>query len=238
MPVKSLINTVLRRPELWAFLACVIVFLAWPQLDLIVASAFYENGHFYADEYPIVRAIYWLFARIHFLYLLGFIAAISYFSVKKQPIKRKASVFLLITLILGPGILVNIVLKDNSLGRPRPVHIQEFGGENHWTPVFHYSGECKKNCSFVSGHAAIGFYWLAFAWLGRRKQWLIAGFSMGAIVGFTRIIQGGHFLSDVIFAGWFTYFTYALIAYVMGIKHTHSSTESNIAKDANKQHNH
>lgn len=217
MQINTLFNTLFRRPETWAFLACVVVFLAWPQLDLIVASAFYENGRFYANDYPIVRAIYWFFARVHFLYLLGFIAAIVFFSVRKQPVKRKATVFLLLSLILGPGILVNTILKDNSLGRPRPVHIQEFGGEFTWTPVFHYSGECKKNCSFVSGHAAIGFYWLAFAWLGRRRQWLIAGFTMGAIVGFTRIIQGGHFLSDVIFAGWFTYFTYALIAYYLGL---------------------
>lgn len=214
----------LKRPEAPLFALCVAVFLIWPDLDKIVASAFYKNGEFYANNSPIVRAIYWFFARVHFVYLLGFIAAIIYFAAKKQTIKRKSTTYLLVALILGPGVLVNIVLKDNSLGRPRPVHIQEFGGEMKWTPVFHYSGECRKNCSFVSGHAAIGFYWLAFAWLGRRKQWLVAGFSLGAIVGFTRIIQGGHFLSDVIFAGWFTYFTYALLAKWLLPAH-HSSDE-------------
>lgn len=217
-------NTILQafrflvsRPETWLFLGCVVLFLVWPNLDKTVASAFYQNGEFYANQNSVVRAIYWLFARIHFVYLLLFLGAIIYFAIKKIPSKRKSATYLLLALILGPGILVNIVLKDNSVGRPRPVHIQEFGGTMTWTPVFHYSGECRKNCSFVSGHAAIGFYWMAFAWVGRRRAWFIAGLSMGAIVGFTRVIQGGHFLSDVIFAGWFTYFTYALLAKIMGM---------------------
>jgi len=100
---------------------------------------------------------------------------------------------------------VNIILKDNSLGRPRPVHIEHFGGTHEFTKTFYYSGECTKNCSFVSGHASIGFYFMALAWIYRCRQWLYFGIFCGLAIGFARIVQGGHFLSDVIFAGWAIY---------------------------------
>jgi len=31
------------------------------------------------------------------------------------------------------------------------------------------------------------------------------------LIGLTRMLQGGHFLSDVVFSGWFIWLTYWLI---------------------------
>lgn len=206
------------RPDILAFVACIILFLAMPNLDLKIASLYYKENSFYLNDNLFVQFIYWFFARIHALYLLAFIGAIIYGYYRKQHAIKKKAIFLLLCAILGPGIIVNLVLKDNSLGRPRPRHIEALGGEMIYSPPFYYSGECKRNCSFVSGHAAIAFFLLAFAWVRHRRIWLVYGVALGLVVGFVRILQGGHFLSDVIFAGWVTYFTCVAVAYKMGIK--------------------
>ena len=72
--------------------------------------------------------------------------------------------FLVVTLIIGPGIIVNYILKDN-FGRARPKDIIEFHGTKNFTKIFMISNQCTKNCSFPSGHAAIGFYFTAFAYI-------------------------------------------------------------------------
>ncbi|SMF31711.1 Membrane-associated enzyme, PAP2 (acid phosphatase) superfamily [Alteromonadaceae bacterium Bs31] len=227
MSNTRLISTIrkLARIDLLLMIACAIIFLIWPELDLAVAANYYADGKFIFADNAFIRFIYLLFAKIHIAYLLGFIIAIIICTRKQWLHSRKKWTFLLIALLLAPGLLVNTILKDNSLGRPRPQHIEEFGGKDQFTPVFYYSGACKKNCSFVSGHAAIGFYLMAVAWVRQRRIWLFYGVILGSLVGFVRIVQGGHFLSDVIFAGWFTYFTYLLLAKAMSMQLTPASTE-------------
>lgn len=213
---KKTLPTTIFRIDIIAFSACVIFFLAFPFIDLKIASLYFNGEHFIYGNNSFVRFVYDLFARIHIVYLLIFIGGL-FFSIKvKRPALKSHYSYLLLSLILGPGLLVNTILKDNTLGRPRPVHIQEFNAEMKYVAPFVYSGECKKNCSFVSGHAAIGFFLMAMAWIRQRRIWLVFGVILGAFVGYIRIVQGGHFLSDVVFAGWFTYFTYVLIARFMG----------------------
>lgn len=201
--------------DLIGLATCIAIFLVWPQLDLQVAANYYNGSEFTYANKPFIRFIYLLFAKIHVVYFVALLIAIIIATRKGWMLARRKAVFLLLTLVIGPGILVNLVLKDNGPGRPRPQHITQFGGDMTYAPAFHYSGECHKNCSFVSGHAAIGFYLLAVAWVRQRRIWLVYGVILGALVGFTRILQGGHFLSDVIFAGWVTYFTCKLTAYYL-----------------------
>ena len=195
-----------KRADWILFIVCVIFFLMFPNLDLIVANVFYQE-RFYFDDYLWVKTIYWVFAKISGLVLLIYLRMILFYKKSKQAQKLRAVCFLLVTLLIGPGLLVNTVLKNNSVGRPRPVHVQEFGGDATYTPVFHYSGMCQKNCSFVSGHSAMGFYFIALFWLFPRRRVFLAGLAIGIVVSFVRIVQGGHFLSDTVFAGWVVYFT-------------------------------
>ena len=61
--------------------------------------------------------------------------------------------------------------------------------------------EAKLNKSFPSGHAASGFHLCTMALLfkGKWKLLSICLFSTwGTLVSLGRILQGGHFLSDVI----------------------------------------
>ena len=114
--------------------------------------------------------------------------------------------YLIAVVAIGPGLVVNVVFKDHW-GRARPRDVVEFGGAKAFTPAFVISDQCPKNCSFVAGHPSMAFAMVALALVAARKRraWLIAlALTVGAVVGFGRIVQGGHFLSDVVFSAIFT----------------------------------
>ncbi|MEY4591570.1 MAG: hypothetical protein RIR18_465, partial [Pseudomonadota bacterium] len=125
----------------------------------------------------------------------------SFVILRWQPSRRILG-FLLAAAIIGPHLLVGIGLKEN-VGRARPANIVEFGGWQTFTPAFVVSDQCQKNCAFVSAHVASSAFLMAFGWLGApvmRRRWLWAGAGFAAILGLARMAQGGHFLSDVVFA--------------------------------------
>ena len=118
-------------------------------------------------------------------------------------VSPRIAAFVVAALALGPGLVVNTLLKDNW-GRPRPSTIAEFFGPNHYVPPLLPSDQCSDNCSFPSGHAALGFWLVAFAFLAPppwRRVAVLAALGFGGGVGLIRIAQGGHFLSDVAFSG-------------------------------------
>jgi membrane-associated phospholipid phosphatase len=108
---------------------------------------------------------------------------------------------------LGPGLLVNVLLKDNW-GRPRPIEVTQFGGTDRYVPWWDPRGTCDSNCSFVSGDVAGAVWTLAPSALAP-PQWRAlaygASLALGAGMAAVRVMQGGHFVSDVIFAGVFTF---------------------------------
>ena len=122
---------------------------------------------------------------------------------------RRASLFVILLLAAGPGLVVNTGFKDNW-GRPRPRNVAEFGGKSEFLPVWEL-GERGGGRSFPSGHASLGFYLMAPFFLlfgrSRREAWLVlaVGLAWGAFVGFGRMTQGGHFLSDVLWAAGMVY---------------------------------
>jgi lipid A 4'-phosphatase len=123
----------------------------------------------------------------------------------KQPklILTSWAFFLFTTALIAPGLIVNTVLKDN-FGRARPSQIQEFNGTKKFTAAFVMTNQCDENCSFSSGHAAMGFYFSALAYVAAglyfSRIYMIT-IIFGSMVGLSRIIMGGHFASDVIISG-------------------------------------
>jgi lipid A 4'-phosphatase len=115
----------------------------------------------------------------------------------------RAMVFLLSTAAVGPGLLVETLLKSNW-GRARPKDITMFGGESAYTSPFVIAHECARNCSFVSGHAAIAFWLTAYTFL-LPPPWRARGLWIGVVIGLAvsvvRVMQGAHFASDVAAAG-------------------------------------
>ncbi|MFY8106679.1 MAG: phosphatase PAP2 family protein [Elstera sp.] len=177
------------------------LFIALPEIDRGVAGLGYEPGVGFAlgQRFPFLalhNAVPVLIALIPIGALAGWLS---------RKLSGRETVFLLLAVGLGPGLLANTILKDNW-GRARPSHTVEFGGTKQFSPPLIPADQCAKNCAFVSGDAAGGFAFLAPALLmplAWRRRAVMAALSAGVIFGANRILQGGHFLSDVVFAGFF-----------------------------------
>src|SRR5262249_2448713 len=79
---------------------------------------------------------------------------------RKLLIPGRAVVFLIVTMILAPGLMANVILKDHW-GRPRPIDITQFGGNEHFVAWWDPRGDCRTNCAFVSGGVAGAFLTIA-----------------------------------------------------------------------------
>ena len=218
--------------KLTLFLASVLLFSFFPNLDLEVTALFYSAQEgFYLNKHPVVEGVYRAFAKIHFVYLLLLVVLLA-LPLKWMPsglkLCKKRMRFLLVLLFLGPGLLVNVALKDNSTGRARPNDVSQFGGDRQYSTPFVVANQCHHNCSFVSGHASAGFFLIALAWVFRSTHWLVIGTLVGAIVGFGRVVQGGHFLSDVVFCFWVMYFTMSIMARVYKLPLSKPKQESTV----------
>ncbi|WP_339133847.1 MAG: phosphatase PAP2 family protein [Candidatus Electrothrix sp. GW3-4] len=145
---------------------------------------------------------------------------IGFFKAQFAPWRKKA-VFILLLLALGPGLVINVLLKG-QLGRPRPRQIVEFGGQYEFTQCWQ-PGTGGSNSSFPSGHAAIAFFLMApwFVLHDKKKRWaeafLMSGLLFGTLVGIARILQGGHFVSDILWAGGLLYLVGSLLGLFLGV---------------------
>lgn len=204
-------------------LAIALLFLASPELDIWLHQFFYRAGEgFFLKKLPLFTFIYHAVRYTVYVLIVVFVALLAiHLCFRKQwgIFGRREVVFLALTLALGPGLLVNTIIKDNW-GRARPSQIVEFGGTKQFTPPFIITDQCEKNCSFVSGHASVGFYFVAFAFLfpAYRRRILIASTVAGIGIGIVRMAQGGHFASDVIFSGVFVYLMTCLLYEVLYMK--------------------
>ncbi len=123
------------------------------------------------------------------------------FKIDSLKIRTSFLLFPILTLITGPGILVNLIGKE-LWGRPRPINCIELNGDKQFQNVFNLNPS-NKDKSFPSGHAASGFHLCTVA-LFFNKAWryrlLILFVIWGVLVSASRILQGGHFLSDALAA--------------------------------------
>jgi lipid A 4'-phosphatase len=198
--------------------ATLLLLLLVPQIDLWVSSWFYvpQRGFVLRDWAP-TAFIYHMASWIPLAIGLVVVVAAAWLFLMQRPLwrfDRKALLFIVLSIVLGPGLLANTILKDHW-GRARPLQIEAFGGPRHFTPAPLPAAECIRNCSFVSGHAALGFSLVAFAFLlppGRaRHKGIAAAIVFGGFIGLVRIAQGGHFLSDVVWAGLLIFGTTVLL---------------------------
>ena len=196
------------RKGFWPFTAAAVVFsLLFPRFDLWVAGLFWRDGGFFLRDAGWVALLYdygpW---PALFTALAGFVVWFIAWVRGRDGlagIPRRKAAFVLLALLLGPGILVNSVAKEFS-ERARPAQVQAFGGERDYAgPLQWRSGQCASNCSFVSGHAASGFFFVALSFVLAGTAARIAfwgGITFGSLIGLARMAAGGHFLTDVVFA--------------------------------------
>jgi len=188
------------------------VFGVYPQLDLDSAGLFFDP---HTHAFPFAAEPWMPYARdaarviSALLVAPAAIAAVGKLTLPRvrMLIGGRAALFLILTLALGPGILANTILKDHW-GRPRPSQVTAFGGTETFRAWWDPRGDCPKNCSFIAGEPSGAFWTLAPAALAP-PQWRALAYAgaltFGAVVGVIRMAGGGHFFSDVVFAGVFMF---------------------------------
>jgi membrane-associated PAP2 superfamily phosphatase len=189
-----------------------LVFGLYPQLDIAIEAPFYDPAAdgFWARIDPTFNGLRDLARAIITLLIAPAAIAVLFKLVwPRRPmlIPGRAVVLLTSTLALGPGIVTNVALKSHW-GRPRPIDVAEFQGEQHFVPWWDPRGDCPDNCSFVAGEPSGAFWTLAPAALAPpawRPLAYAGAVTFGATIGLVRMIAGGHFFSDVVFAGFFTF---------------------------------
>lgn len=181
-------------------------FVVWPEMDLAVSGLFAgpEQGFFLRHNSILIGLGKTAFYGARLLALLFAVCAFASVVFKRAVggLRAKSWLFLLLCLLVGPGLLANVVFKDHW-GRARPREIVAFGGVKTFTPALLFSDQCKRNCSFVSGDGAFGFFLpsLAYVVAPRRRRALFWGcMGLGAVFSGARIMLGAHFLSDVLYA--------------------------------------
>lgn len=111
--------------------------------------------------------------------------------------------FILLCVAIGPGLIVNVALKDHW-GRPRPRQIIEFGGK--FTYVQPLVPSAARGKSFPCGHCSVGYLYAVGWWVWRRRhpRWavisLVVGLTLGTLLGLGRMATGAHFLSDAVWS--------------------------------------
>jgi lipid A 4'-phosphatase len=189
-----------------------LLFGLYPRLDIDLARPFFDPaaGGFWASVNPVLNSLRDLSRLIVSLLVAPAILAIVVKLVlPRRPllIPGRAALLMVITLALGPGLVTNVLLKSHW-GRPRPIDIVEFGGDQHFVAWWDPRGDCPDNCSFVAGEPSGAFWTLAPAALvppAWRALATAAALAFGAGIGFVRLAGGGHFFTDVVFSGIFTF---------------------------------
>jgi membrane-associated PAP2 superfamily phosphatase len=189
-----------------------VTFALHPQIDLELSKLFYQPDRVApwsaaATPMPQLRDLAaWIIMAVA---APAFVALAMKLLLPRRPflIPGRAVVFLIATLALAPGLLANVILKD-QWGRPRPSYVVAFGGTDEFVPWWDPRGECPKNCSFIAGEPSGAFWTLAPAALAP-PQWRALAYAsamaFGAGVGVLRMAAGAHFFTDVVFAGVFTF---------------------------------
>jgi lipid A 4'-phosphatase len=205
----------MQRPlYLWILPLLILALIApWTAAWDLAISHYFYNEHL---------ASWSSHSYFTFMYRFGYLPAIvtalasltfliySYFRARWQALRAPAWI-LLLSLVIGSGILVNTVLKPHW-GRPRPRQIEEFGGKFSFRAFYEKPfSKCENqgSChSFPSGHVSTGFYFLAFFIIGKRfrnRSILIYGSAfclfLTLSLALSRIAQGGHFFTDILCAG-------------------------------------
>ena len=204
-------------------------------LDIGVSSLFFsDQGWHLKKTAPWI----WLYEYGTLPALLLGIASLIYvlasLFVKKLAIGRMKALLILLTLVIGPGLLVNSAFKDRW-GRPRPRQIQQFDGRWEYREAFE-PGIPGKGNSFPCGHASMGFYFIVLYYVYRDRNRITrigiaaSALAFGSLIGVARIVQGGHYLSDVIWSAGMTNITAAALFYLLIDRQQTSADQDDASK--------
>jgi lipid A 4'-phosphatase len=200
------------RRLLWAAIgvaaAIGAILVVIPRLDLELSSLVYDaEGGFILDRYGLVLLVSRAVTVACWIAIAGALLLIVANRVAARPVLwglgTSRLLLILLTFVLGPGLLVNSVLKQH-VGRARPVEIVQFGGSAQFTRAATPASQCPRNCAFPSGDAAAAFA-LAAVGVATGSTALLGGaLAIGVFVSAVRVLTGAHFVSDVAFSALLT----------------------------------
>lgn len=198
------------RSVIAAIMAISIVAWLQPSLDTSIAAFFYcpIEGFWLALD-PLLKALRSagrMVPTIIIVWVVALIAIRMFRSRAWQWPNDTNLVFLTGAFAIGPGVVVNLILKEHW-GRSRPEAIDTFGGTAHYTSPWWPWGECATNCSFVSGEASTAMVLIAFAFICHHafRLPIIAATTMWTLViSGNRMAMGAHFFTDVVISALLT----------------------------------
>ena len=205
-----------------------LLFVDLPKTDLWIVALVYDER---AGEWPFASLLFFDALNRHFenvFVIAGASASLACILAYRlgfgSPQWQRVGVFLLLSLAVGPGLIVNGVF-NNAWGRPRPVDTVQFGGTQEFRRITNpgAGGAPERGGagrSFPSGHAAAAFWSTSlffvarYLWPQRALLTLGVTVGIGLLVGTGRILAGRHYPSDVLWAGVIVFSISGLIAYL------------------------
>jgi lipid A 4'-phosphatase len=187
------------------FIILAIFVTVGPELDVYISSLFFNEDKKFLIEsyYPISILFRKILLPLLLIYIFVLPFILRFFPLEKIYFGYKFSLseifYVWISGIVTMLLVVNIVLK-NMWGRARPNDVSYFSGFQDFTPWYKITNSCAFNCSFVSGDSSVGFLLVIFYFITKKSVYLYLGLILGSVLGFIRIIAGGHFFSDIIFS--------------------------------------
>jgi len=117
---------------------------------------------------------------------------------------RRRALYVLLVIAIGPGLVVNLIVKDHW-GRPRPVHVKEYGGQYDYVPPGRIGHTPDK--SFVCGHCSVGYVFFVLYFLSQNHKlvYFLLTLVLAWGMGFIRMTAGGHFVSDILWSGYLVF---------------------------------
>lgn len=190
-------------------LGALFVVLEWSGADVWLSSHFYDAN---LKQWPfkdawLIQKVFHKGGRLVFFSLAGIIllsAIASWRSNSALHKHRKALVFLFLTSIVGP--LIILVLKNHThIYCPWDLH--QFNGIKPYIRFFDTVtpnlpvGHCFPAAHAGSGFTFISFYFFFLVTQPRYRYWgLCFGLVLGSFYGFTQQMRGAHFLSHDVMA--------------------------------------
>ena len=195
------------RRVFWATFFILSLCFVVTDWDLKIQSWIFYKGD---ESWALGEGVFWkllYYAAPYASVILTLVALVTWIAGVGRPKLsrlRKLSAYWVCSMGVGPGLITNLILKDHW-GRPRPRMLAEFGGDFVFEPLLHIDLSSYGK-SFPCGHATIGFVFFSLGvllWRADKPWGKRAGYFaliFGLLIGVARMLQGGHFASDVIWA--------------------------------------
>ena len=175
------------------------------KIDFRVGDLFFreDGGWVFRNDHP--WKLLYQYGTIPGLLLTLTCLVVFFLGFVRQRLRgyQKYMLVVVLTAILGAGLLVNGILKPYC-GRPRPREVKQFGGQWEYCLPCQLNRPVKGN-SFPCGHCTMGFLFITLAFCAPRNRFLGyggAGFGLayGTLLSITRAVQGAHFATDALWS--------------------------------------